>query len=31
MASGSLTKCGACGKLKIYGQECARCKEANSG
>lgn len=29
MAGGSLTKCGACGKLKIYGQECARCKETS--
>jgi hypothetical protein len=28
MAGGSLTKCGVCGKLKIYGQECARCKES---
>lgn len=25
MAGGSITKCGTCGKLKIYGQECANC------
>jgi hypothetical protein len=25
MSGGSITKCGVCGKLKIYGQECAKC------